>query len=257
MKDENGITLVALILTVVILLILTGVGISAGIDQMHRVRLKAFYSKLEVAEEAVEKISSTNEGYKDSSGNIIYLKDSGTALTVEQISLISSISENYDTSKFKYFTASEVESILNVSGVDLNLLIDFEDKYVISADGEEIDGTVYYVLENDKYKVQYENKNTGNVDFTYEVKKYGNDTYKITITPININNIKDGIAKYRKYNVDDYWKIANNNEIIIKELISYEIKYIDSNSNSKTIVLNISLDHNNQLIINELPSKNE
>ena len=239
MKNEKGITIIALVVTIVILLILTVVSFTTGRVQLNNVRLKAFYSKLEVVQEAVEKIADTNE----------YDEDWGTPLTAEQISLIASISENYDTSKFKYFTASEVESILNVSGVDLNLLIDFEDKYVISADGEEIDGIVYYVLENDKYRTNYQDKNTGNVNFNCTIKNYGLNSYKITVTPVNVGDIQEGIIKYRQSNIDDYWKIAKNNEIIVDKLGTYDIMYIDSNNNSVTKQITIQEDVNNNVVI--------
>ena len=244
MKNEKGITLVALIITIIVLIILTGAGITAGINQMNSTQLKAFYTKLEIAEEAVEKIASTNEFYIDSSGNKIELIKLGTALTSEQISLLQSISANYDASKFKYFTADEVESILNVSGVDLNLFINFEDKLVISADG-----TIYYTLESDKYKVPYQNKTLGNVNFTCEVKKYSSDSYKIIVTPININNIENGIVKYRVANIEDYWKLAKNNEIIVNRLTTYDIMYTDANNNSITKSITIQNDENQNVII--------
>ena len=241
LKTQDGITLIALIVIIVILLILTGVGINAGIYQMNNIKLKAFYSKLEVAQEAIEKIADTNE----------YDENWGTAPTAEQISLITSISENYDTTKFRYFTKSEVESTLNVSGVDMNLLIDFDNKLVISADGEEVDGTVYYTLQNDKYTVEYVDKNTGNVDFNCTVKSYGLNAYKITVTPVNIGDLKEGVVKYRYSNRNDYWKIAKNNEIIVDKLTIYDIMYTDANNNSITKSITIEKDENENVVIAE------
>lgn len=239
MRNEKGITLVALILTVVILLILVGVGATTGIYQMNNIKLKSFYSKLEIAQEAVEKIADINE----------YNEDWGTPLTSEQITLVRSISEDYDVSKFKYFTAEEVESILNVSGVDMNLLIDFKNKVVISADGVEIDGTMYYILNNKKYSVEYQDKNTGNVDFTCTVKLYGSNSYKITVTPINVGNVKEGTTRYRVANIDDYWKVATNNEIIVNRLTTYDIMYVDANNNTVTKQITIQKNENDEVVI--------
>ena len=129
------------------------------------------------------------------------------------------------------------------------MLIDFEDKYVISADGEEIDGTVYYVLENDKYRTNYQDKNTGNVNFNCTIKNYGLNSYKITVTPVNVGDIQEGIIKYRQSNIDDYWKIAKNNEIILDKLGTYDIMYTDSNSNSLTKQITIQDDANNNVVI--------
>ena len=48
-------------------------------------------SKLEIAQEAVEKISSTNESYINSSGNKTYIKDSGSEPTEGQIEIIKTL----------------------------------------------------------------------------------------------------------------------------------------------------------------------
>lgn len=253
MKNEKGITLVALILTVVILLILAGVGATTGINQLNNIKLKSFYSKLEIAQEAVEKISSTNESYINSSGNKTYIRDSGAEPTEGQIEIIKTALNinNINGYNFKYFTAAEVESILNVSGVDMNLLIDFDKNIVISADGEEVDGKMYYVLKNKKYTVEYQDKNTGNVDFTCTVKNYGLNTYKITVTPINVGNIKEGTVKYRYSDIDDYWKLAKNNEIIVNKLATYDIMYTDVNNNSVTKSIKIEKNEYENVIIVE------
>lgn len=253
MKNEKGITLVALILTVVILLILAGVGATTGINQLNNIKLKSFYSKLEIAQEAVEKISSTNESYINSSGNKTYIRDSGAEPTEGQIEIIKTALNinNINGYNFKYFTAAEVESILNVSGVDMNLLIDFDKNIVISADGEEVDGKMYYVLKNKKYTVEYQDKNTGNVDFTCTVKNYGQNSYKITVTPINVGNVKEGTVKYRYSDIDDYWKLAKNNEIIVNKLATYDIMYTDVNNNSVTKSIKIEKNEYENVIIVE------
>ena len=212
MKNEKGITLVALILTVVILLILAGVGATTGINQLNNIKLKSFYSKLEIAQEAVEKISSTNESYINSSGNKTYIRDSGAEPTEGQIEIIKTALNinNINGYNFKYFTAAEVESILNV-----------------------------------------QDKNTGNVDFTCTVKNYGQNSYKITVTPINVGNVKEGTVKYRYSDIDDYWKLAKNNEIIVNKLATYDIMYTDVNNNSVTKSIKIEKNEYENVIIVE------
>ena len=245
-KNKSGITLVALIITIIILLIIIGVGITVGRFQINNIKLKAFYTKLEIATEAVEKIAATNDYYLNSSGLPVYYKDLGSTPTAEQNTLILSISNNYDTTKFRYFTADELESILNISGVDLNLLIDFTNKVVISADGEEIDGTTYYVLNNKKESIDYhpENNNATLAFGNFVVSKYGSDSYKIKVTILNEGNVKNGTLKYRKYNVNDYWKVVSSNEIIVSKLGNYEINYTDNFGNIVQEVIKIQEDVN-------------
>lgn len=247
MKNKRGITLIALIITIIILFIIAGVSIVNVSEYLDDVRLKAFYTKLEIAMEGIEKINNTNETYKDKENNIIIIKQQGTSPTQEQISLIESL--GHDSTNFKYFTAEQVNRILDISGVDLNLLIDFgsteNENYrecvVINPEGIEIAGQRYYTLEREKYSVKLDKtKNSGNVDFDYTVEKYGTGSYKINVTPINVGNIKDGIVKY-KSEYSDYWTVAKDNVIIVSDLASYDIMYTDAKGNTitKTILLSL------------------
>ena len=246
MKNKGGITLIALVITIIVLLILTGTSITISSNHFNNVKLKAFYTKLEVATEGVEKINNTNETYKDEENNTVIVKQLGANPTQEQISLIESL--GYNSSNFKYFTAEQVESILEISGVNLNLLIDFDNNIVINPEGIEIDGQRYYTMKRTKYSVQLdETKISGPVDFNYTVQSYGNDKYKIDITPVNIGNIRDGIVKYKKSSVD-YWTVAKDNVIIVSSLSSYDIMYTDANGNTITKSITLSKDIENNVV---------
>ena len=244
--NQKGITLIALSITIVLIIIIGSVTINISMEEITKTELKAFYSKLEIAQQGVEKISTTNENYKNSQGNIIYLKDLGEALSVEQSNLI--ISLGYSAQEFTYFTEVKIEKDLGIHGVDLNLMIDFKNCIIISEQGLEIDGITYYELENQKYRVEHsENKNIGEVDFNYNVEKYGNNLYKITVEPINIGDITQGTVKY-KNNTLTYWKLAEDNTIIIEELGEYYIMYVDANDNSIQKKLTLSLNEEGNII---------
>lgn len=248
-SEEKGITLVALTMTIIILLILSTVAITMGTKQYGSIKLKGFYTKLEIAQEGIEKIARTNENYKDENGNTVYLKDLGNAVTVDQKSLIEFL--GYNASNFRSFTAQQVENDLGISGVELDLLIDFENRIVINPQGIEIDGKQYYQLENKKYAVSAnEDKNKGTVDFTYKAEKYGNNSYRISITPINIGDIKQGIVKYKKEDIN-YWTAAENNQFITDQLAKYEIMYEDANNNSVTKTLLLSLNESGEVVVTE------
>lgn len=253
-NTQRGITLVALMITIVILLILLTVTITVGFSQIDSMKLKDFYTKLEIAQNGVEKIVETNEKYKDDSGNIICLKDLGTTPSDEQKTLIGSL--GFDSTNFRYFTSEQVKDELEISGVELNLLIDFKNKKIINPEGIEIKGQKYYMLKSQKYSVTANadknkaDKNISDVDFSYTVEKYGTDLYKIKVTPVNIGDIKEGIVKYKKSDVN-YWTVANYNEIIVKQLTSYDIIYVDANNNSKQKTITLSLDIDGNVIATE------
>lgn len=250
MKNKSGITLVSLVITIIILLILSTVTITISVKQFDNMQLKAFYSKLEIAQQSVEKIAQTNESYIDENNNVIYLTDLGTVPTETHKSLITSL--GYNSANFKFFTSNQLEKELDISGIDMDLLIDFNNRVIISPEGININGKVYYMLEDNKYTVKVnEDKNVGTVDFNYTVEKYGESSYKLKIEPINIGDIKEGIVKYRKNNTDDFWSVAENNEIITNKLITYDIIYIDANNNSKQKTIALSLDSDGNVISTE------
>lgn len=134
----------------------------------------------------------------------------------------------------------------------MNLLIDFEDVKVVNPEGIEVDGKKYYTLIDKKYTVaKNTDKNVANVDFTYTVENYGEEKYKIIINPVNVGDIKEGIVKYKKSDLD-YWTAAKDNEIIVNQLSDYDIIYIDANNNSKQKKINLSLDSNKKVVAKEV-----
>ena len=255
-NSENGITIVALVITVVVLILISGITFNISTKQFEKTELQGFYLKLEIAQNAVEKIARTNEIYIDDNGNTTYLKDTGGTLTTSQENIVTDL--GYDSTSFKYFTATQVQEILGIKGVDLDLLIDFNNCIVISAQPKEINEKKYYMLKDNKYRVTTPSeKNVGDVNFTYVVNKYGTDSYKIVITPQNIGDIQSGgVVKYKESDVAT-WNTAQNNEFIVSELKSYDIMYVDSNNNSKQKRISISLDSDNNIVTNEIDITNE
>ncbi len=254
-NSENGITIVALVITVIVLLLINATAFNISTKQFEKTELQGFYLKLEIAQNGVEKIVRTNETYVDENGNTAYLKDTGGILTASQEKIVTDL--GYESENFKYFTAAQVQEELGINGVDLDLLIDFNNCIVISAQPKEINGKKYYMLKDNKYRVTTPSqKNVGDVNFTYVVNKYGTDSYKIVITPQNIGDIQEGVVKYKESDVAT-WNTAQNNEFIVSELKSYDIMYVDSNNNSKQKQISISLDSDNNIVTNEIDITNE
>lgn len=253
-KGKQGITLVALIITVIVLIVLGGTATSVAIDHFNTIRQKGFYTKLELAQEAVEKIRNTNENYTDKNGNKVYIKQAGSTASGYE-DLIAQL--GYSSSNFRYFTKEEVESILGISGVNLNLLIDFDNAIVINPEGititENGKTTTYHMLEKRNKYTESKNttKNQGEIDFTCSVAAYSSTSYKVTITPINRGDITKGVVEY-KVETDNYWETAKDNEFLIPSLGEYYVRYTDANNNFKEKKLNITFNTDtNKFVITE------
>lgn len=263
MKSEKGITLVALIIIVAVLLIIATVSIYNGTDAVNSTLLNGFYTQLEIVQERVDDVSSTNESYIDENNNVIYIKEAGQNLTEEQKNKLQNILISKEITyadiidNFRYFTIQDINNILDLEEVDYNLFINFENRIIVAEDGITIDDTTYYMLENTKYFVKTDTlKNVGTIESLIygEPIKYSSDTYKVTISPGNtIGDLDEtGYIRYKE-TTSNYWEITNEDYIIIESDIEYNIVYMDLNKNSieRTIKIEYKKDGDGNLIQDE------
>lgn len=262
MKEQKGITLVALILTVIVLLIIAGVSIKSGTESLDSTRLQGFYTQLEIIQKRVDDIASTNESYIDSSENTVHLKEQGLSYDnfkdTQKSSLQAILDEKGMTTisvdNFKYFTVPDLENILDLSDMDYNVFIDFDNRIIIAEDGITIKGKTYYMLENSVYYPTYDaNKNKPVLNtISLASGNYGTNKYKITVKPMySTSNTADGYIKYKK-TTTKYWETSNNLEIVIEELGDYDIIYKDVYENTVTKKVTVAIGTDNKVTVTEI-----
>lgn len=265
MKNENGITLIALIIIIVVMLIIASVSIYNGTDSVNKTRLNGFYTQLEIVQERVDDVSSTNESYIDEN-NVIYIKEAGQNLTEDQKNKLQNILVSKEIAyadiidNFRYFTIQDIKNILDLEEIDYNLFINFDNRIIVAEEGITIDDTTYYMLENTKYFVESNpSKNVGEDGKIKRLKysdpiQYGEGRYKINIEPEDtIGDLdKSGYIKYKKA-TSNYWEITNENYIIIEFDIEYDIVYTDLNNNSieRTIKIEYEKDGDGNFVQDE------
>lgn len=261
-RNNSGITLIALIITIVIMLIIAGVSINIGTDSLNSTRLNGFYMQLEIVQKRVDDIATTNESYVDTNGEIKYLKESGNVLIdkeklnnilIEEGFSSEELSEEF-INNFRYFTVAELENILGIREVEYNMFINFENRIVVAEQGITLDGRTYHVSNDATYFVESNtSKNVGEItSLNYsEPIQYGEGKYKISITQENPIGDLDGTGtiKYKKA-TSKYWETTTNTEIILEFDTEYNIKYIDLNNNSieKTIKIEYEKDTEGNII---------
>lgn len=266
MKNERGITLVALLITITVMVIIVAVSVDIGTESLDNTRLQGFYTQLEIVQKRVDDIATTNESYLDSNGSVVYIKEQGTAyadLTSDKKTALQNIITNEgegvisDVTTFRYFTTDQIKNILDLDEIEYNLFIDFETRTIIAEEGITLDGQSYHILKNNVYFAgQNQNKNEGEItSLSYNVTTYGTDKYKVVITPSNtIGDLGGkGHVEYKK-TTTKYWEISNNTEIIIELEVEYNVKYIDNNNNYIEKVIKVSLDteNENQPVVQEI-----
>lgn len=251
MKNEKGITLAVLIITIIVMVILASVSISIGTDSLDSTRLKGFYTQLEIIQKRVDDIATTNESYIDKSGRTIYLKEQGRNLTNAQKTLLTDvISHNeipgvttIESLNLRYFTKNDLEQYLDLSDMDYSVFIDFDNRIIIAEDGIKIGDTTYRVLKNTTYFVNQDTEKNVVKSLGYTATQYRTGKCKVIVTAINVagDAVGGGYVKYKKTSTK-YWEVSDNTEIIVEADVEYNIVYVDANKNSIKKTIKVEVD---------------
>lgn len=178
MKNERGITMIALVLVIILMLILTTTGVFTGIDAYKTMKTQTFIAQMKVVR---EKVNVVRDEYKSwdkytgvnineyieekytmvDNGIIIYapkkLSTYNSLIATEFLDIIrteTTISSVEDTTmeNYYYFPAEDLETAFGLTNLDVNVIINFNTGTIVEQDGVEattIFGrtTRFYVLE--------------------------------------------------------------------------------------------------------------
>ncbi len=159
MRKEKGITMIALVLTIIIMAILVTAAINYGVESLKSVNFQNFEYELEQIQGRVdviyEKIKAGNESYITLGEEITTDSDAVSILSeLRNIDYSSSMTstqrEKYyynDTyTYYRYFSQSNLESILDVTSSIGGVIINFVTAEVYSVEGFTYDGVEYHSL---------------------------------------------------------------------------------------------------------------
>lgn len=253
MKNKNsqkGITIIALVITVIMLLILASVATYTGIESYDKAEQIKFVSQMKLiqtkVDEKVQEDGFTLEGY-------------GTILTDEQKQTINNAVANGEilspteddySNYVRYFSKEQLSTQLSLDNIDEDIIINFKTREVISTVGFEYGGTIYYTqykLPKGEKLTQYVKPNTTlSVEYSKilqdlswvikieEVKRIEKDNTDGTElkTELKLDTLKYELGKKNSNGAEyTYLKQTNPNEILISEAGDYSIKVIDNAGN--------------------------
>lgn len=220
MKKQEGITLIFLTVTIVILLILAGIVITSSIDMYKKMRYENYIAQLEELQGAVDKMCEKykTEGYASysdpSEGFFIkrYNKIPGTLSVANNKSNAQTIIDKYfsGNSDFHsgyvfYFYSTQIEEFFNIHGIDFDIVVDFSTRYVYSVDGcGDYDNSeiVYSLIDLESSNILQQSvsnitSNSSGITFTQTLLQSDTtDMYKITLV-LNYTDGEEG-----KYNIN-------------------------------------------------------
>ena len=248
-KNNSGITLTSLIITIIVLLILASIAVYSGIETVRSSKLTKFTTEMKIMQlkvndlydsytnnrsvkvgetEYVGKGQEASEGVEAKPGVQEIGKDLSAA-PQDKLSEASSGSGIDITTEngYRYYDIATINS-LEIEGVEGEFFISVPNRQVISLDGFEYDGEKYYTLEqlpDGLYNVEYNPINdTPTFDATYE--QIGDNKWKITISNIQYDGyISKWDVRYQK-DGQSYWSTSEELTFEVNEAGLYKI-YIE------------------------------
>lgn len=236
LKENTGITLIALVITIIILLILAGTATFTGISAIESSRITTFKAEMEMMQLSLNSPIEILK-YEKSESDTLKEEQINFLETVQNLLNKDNLSITLDINGFKYFTKSEIKA-LSLIDISRDLYINTKTKTIISSIGEQYNGKTYYMLEqlpNSLYNVEKNIQNSG--DVTFDVNS---DKLSITISNIKYNApyVDKGTIQYKLSTEENWTTVAENStskNFTFEVPISgeYSVRVIDAKNNEK------------------------
>ena len=227
--NERGVTLVALVTTIIILLILSTIGVTSGESAIEYSNFNKLKSQLTVLQ---TKVNELNQQSKTDIGQEIG-DEQKSILNNEIVSNIiykdkTEEEKNAIEARFRLLDGNQIKEQLGLDGYKGNYLINVEYRYVVLCDGLEYNGITYYMIdqiEGGLYNVEYHNKNDNKGTFEVNAIAEG-DKYKIIVSNIQYDGyVSNWQVKYKLSDVN-YWNISDKLEFYIDKPGEYDINVV-------------------------------
>lgn len=158
MKKETGITMVALIITILLMVILIAATVNYGVNSLSTIKFQNFKYELEQVQGKVdtiyEKIKLGETEYFMVGENVTDSEETKNILQmtrgINYSNILDSQKDNYYYQEtytyYRYLTQSEIQDLLDISSEPGDMIINFKTRDVISVQGFTIDDRTYYSL---------------------------------------------------------------------------------------------------------------
>lgn len=242
-KDNKGITLVSLIITIIIMSILVSVATYSGIDTYRNAKITNFVAQMQLIQTKVDELvdSKTVEEINNMGLQEITTNEQKNAINMAYNN--QEITSNTITD-YKLITTDNIVNLFEIEDIENDIMVNFKTREVVSVKGIEYEGTTYYTqykLPNGQAIIQNTTKTDRNLVFNIEQPRIDGLNATITIKDIEITN---GTLRYKEEN-DNYWQTITNYTkaedvytIAISKTGIYEFVLTDNvtgeNSNIKT-----------------------
>lgn len=203
-NHKSGITLVSLVITIIVMAIITGIAISAGISTMRDAKITSFMTELEMVQ---EKVNTIYEKRKLNKEDMNYYASLGQDISTIDSSKLENALNGVSEKGYRYFSEKDLEK-LDLDNISQEVIINFETRDVASVNGLFVEDKMCYRLTDfPSYRgqnVDYVNKNTNAPTFDVEVTKLSNSWQIFIKNIVNPNQVYGGTLSY-KLNSSEEW----------------------------------------------------
>ncbi len=204
LKDNKGITMVALVITVILLIILASITASSGLNTAEESKYYNAIAQIKTMQTKVNELyEEYSTGNETTQNEILELgkaiADSGkSAEAQEAYNSVQQTDANVagNIEDYRYYDVNYISNTFNMSGINYDFLINIKLRTVILVDGIERNGTIYYALcqiPGEQYNVEYQDELIGvivdDLGTRSTIYLYGNSQ---AITEGNISISLDG-----------------------------------------------------------------
>ena len=231
MKKENkGITLIALVITIAVLLILASIATYSGVEFVRQSKLNRFTTEMKIMQTEVNDLYDKNSNGED-------VLNLGKDLDLQANSVFTSDASGItDKTGYRYYDQATIQS-LEIDGVEGEFYVNVEKRSVVSREGYEYEGVTYYTLDqlpNGLYNVDYKNRNTGGPTFDLSCDNWTDGRSNIKVT--NIQYSEGYIDKWEvKYKLEgqDYWLTSEDLSFFVDTPGMYTVKIVNGSVESE------------------------
>lgn len=158
MKKEVGITMVALIITILLMVILITATVNYGVNSLNSIKFQNFKYELEQVQGKVdtiyEKIKLGETDYFMIGANVTDNEEAENVLQmtrgINYSNILDSQKDNYYYQEtytyYRYLTQYEIQDLLDISSEPGDMIINFKTRDVISVQGFTLDEKTYYTI---------------------------------------------------------------------------------------------------------------
>ncbi len=233
--NSKGVTLIALVITIIVLLILASIATYSGIGVINSSKLTAFTTEMKIMQTEVNSLYDqwkNGDVDKDTIGKDLTsgteVQEQANLVLIDELGLASNISE---LTGYRYFDQETIQG-LGIDSVEQEFFINVEQREVVSYEGLKYEGDMYYTLNqlpNGLYNVDYDPNQADSPTFDVNYEIIGENKYRVTISNIQYDGYID--KWYVQYQEEgaDYWNTTEDLSFVVNTKGWYNI-YIENGS---------------------------